>query len=197
MNTVGIFLDRDGTINEEVDFLTSPKDLKIIPKSAEAIKEANKLGLRVIVATNQSGIARGLLSEKQLGDIHNELLRKLAEHGAYIDKFYYCPHHPEIGEGKYRKDCECRKPGIGMLQRAAKDFGLDLSKSFVIGDKKIDIETGNNAGSIPILVLTGYGKQELEICRTNKLKISYVAENIFDAVQYIKSLMLKKPVLTS
>jgi len=197
MNNVGVFLDRDGTINEEVDFLTSPKDLRLIPKSADAIREANQMRLRVIVVTNQSGIARGLLTEKKLSEIHSELGRKLSESGARIDKFYYCPHHPESGDDAYRKDCECRKPGTGMLREAAREFGLDLSRSFVIGDKKIDIETALNAGSVPILVLTGYGKQELESCRGAGLKISYIADDLYGAVNHIKQILKPNPVFSS
>lgn len=187
MNKTGIFLDRDGTINEEVDFLTSPQHLHLIPKSADAIREANKLGLKVIVITNQSGIARGLLTEDQLFEIHKELALKLKQRDAYIDKFYFCPHHPEFGRGIYKKDCECRKPKIGMLKQSVEEFGIDLSRSFVIGDKEIDIQTGNNAGTKTILVKTGYGIQELELCRKDGLAIDYVAENLYNAIEYIKS----------
>ena len=192
MTQIGIFLDRDGTINEEMDFITSAKELHLIPGSAEAIREANKLGFKVIIITNQSGVARGLLSEEQLLNIHKNLLDQLDDLDAHIDAIYYCPHHPEFGTERYRMECECRKPNKGMLSQAAKEFGLDLNRSFVIGDRMIDVQTANNAGAIPILVLTGYGKQELDLCRQNNLRISYVAENLEDAMRHIDQTIRQK-----
>jgi len=181
MNDVGIFLDRDGTVNHEVDFLTSPDNLSLLPDAARAIHEANTLGWKVFVITNQSGIARGLLTEPQLETIHNALRLHLRAENATLDAIYYCPHHPD-----FNQLCECRKPKTGMLLQAQQEFRIDLKRSYVIGDKMIDIETARNAGAYGILVLTGYGKTELELCRQNKLKIDFVAENLYDAIQYIK-----------
>ena len=196
MNHIGIFLDRDGTINEEVDFLSSPRDLKLIPGSAIAIREANELGAKVIVVTNQSGIARGLLTEEQLTSIHETLRGLLKDHAAHIDAIYYCPHHPEAGKAPYRTECDCRKPNIGMLLQAAATFHIDLKKSFMIGDKMLDMQTGNNAGAITILVLTGYGQQELELCRQHHIRIDYVAENLYAAVRHVKELLNQEEPLT-
>ncbi|MBI4810172.1 MAG: D-glycero-beta-D-manno-heptose 1,7-bisphosphate 7-phosphatase [Ignavibacteriales bacterium] len=186
MNNIGIFLDRDGTINHEVDFLRLPTDLKLIEGSAAAIQEANKLGWKVFIITNQSGIARGILTEEQLRHIHKVLIEKLEANGAAIDAIYYCPHHPEVGQPPYRMECDCRKPKIGMLKYAVNDFNISLQNSFIIGDKLIDIQTGNNSGMTSILVLTGYGREELKHCREQNVHIDYVAENLFDAIQFVK-----------
>jgi D-glycero-D-manno-heptose 1,7-bisphosphate phosphatase len=190
MNPGGIFLDRDGTINQEVNFLTSPEELELIPRSASAIQEANQLGFKVFIVTNQSGIARGLLTENQLGHIHQTLIEKLLEHNARIDAIYYCPHHPEGEESPFAVDCSCRKPNTGMIEQATREFPLDLKRSFVIGDRLIDIQLGNNAGIPAILVLTGYGKNELDRCRQAGARIEHVAADLFDAMQYIKRVTL-------
>ncbi|HEY4613810.1 MAG TPA: HAD-IIIA family hydrolase, partial [Bacteroidota bacterium] len=107
---VGVFFDRDGTLNTEVDFLSRPDDLQLIPNAARAIREANTLGVKVFIITNQSGIARGLLSESDLARVHERLRQKLADDGAHVDGIYYCPHHPEYGGAQYKKQCTCRKP---------------------------------------------------------------------------------------
>ena len=191
MNRSGIFLDRDGTINEEVDFLTNPLDLRLIPGAADAIREANESGFKVFIITNQSGIARGLLTEERLGEIHAALVSKLAGHRAKIDAIYYCPHHPDFGQPPYRSECDCRKPKTGMIDQAVRAFGIDVRKSFVIGDRMIDVQTGNNAGAASILVLTGYGRSELELCRRNGVPIGHTAADLYAAVQYAKQSVLQ------
>jgi len=186
MKQVGIFIDRDGTINNEVEYLNTFSGLKLIPGSSTAIREANELGCKVFVVTNQSGIARGIITEDDLAKIHLTLREVLRQDGAYIDAIYYCPHHPEIGEQLYRIECDCRKPKTGMILRAVKEFDVELSKSYIIGDKMIDIQTGNNSGIKSILVLTGYGKEELKLCRQSNVKIDFIADNLYDAIQFIK-----------
>ena len=186
MKHAAIFLDRDGTINEEVDFLTSADELHLLPGSAEAIRLANTLGLKVIVITNQSGIARGLLTEEHLREIHAALTERLRGHQAVIDAFYYCPHHPDAELPQYRVACDCRKPGVGMITRAVQEFSIDPAQSFVIGDRLIDIQTGNAAGVESILVLTGYGKDELDLCRQQKADISFIAADLSEAMQYVR-----------
>ncbi|MDF1800518.1 MAG: D-glycero-beta-D-manno-heptose 1,7-bisphosphate 7-phosphatase [Planctomycetota bacterium] len=153
-----LFLDRDGTINVEVDYLSKLADLELIPGAAEAIAAANAAGLVVVVYTNQSGIARGMLSEADLDELHFELDRRLALQGARIDAYEYCPHHPEIGELPYRADCACRKPKPGMLLDAARAHGLDLGASWAVGDSLRDLDAARAAG-IPhrVLVRTGKG----------------------------------------
>ena len=186
MNRGGIFLDRDGTINTEVDYLSTPDQLELIPRSADAIREANGLGFKVFIITNQSGIARGILTEQQLSLVHDELNRRLTELDAHIDAFYFCPHHPDYGAAEYKKDCDCRKPNTGMIRQAAKEFNIDLQQSFVIGDRINDIQTGNNAGIPSILVLTGYGKKERTMFPESAADIDYVADDLYDAIQYVK-----------
>jgi D-glycero-D-manno-heptose 1,7-bisphosphate phosphatase len=185
MNPGGIFLDRDGTVNQEVNFLTSADDLELIPRSGEAIREANELGFKIFIVTNQSGVARGLLTEAALQEIHDALARELRKHGARVDAVYYCPHQP--GEGETPAEaCDCRKPNTGMIERALREFPVDLKRSFVIGDRLLDMQLGNNAGIPSILVLTGYGKEELELCRSANARIEHVASDLYDAIQYIK-----------
>jgi D-glycero-D-manno-heptose 1,7-bisphosphate phosphatase len=186
MKDACIFLDRDGTINEEVDFLSSPQNLHLLPRAAEAIREFNTLGFKIFIVTNQSGIARGLLTEKQLHEIHLTLIEKLSEHGVRIDAIYYCPHHPDFGEPQYHRECDCRKPRTGMITKAIQGFSADLSHSFVIGDRLIDIQMGNAVGIPSILVMTGYGKQELLLCQEHHADIVYIAADLFDAAQFVK-----------
>lgn len=192
MAEIGIFLDRDGTINEEIEFLHAPDQIRLIPKAADAIREFNMLGFKIFILTNQSGIAHGIFNENDLKEIHEKLLSILKKSNAKIDHIYYCPHHPEGKIEKYRKICNCRKPMTGMFEIAAKEYNINLSRSFVIGDKKIDIEAGNNCGAFSILVLTGYGKSELERCRETNTKIDFVAEDLYNAVQFIKNKSMEK-----
>lgn len=180
---VGVFFDRDGTINVDLDYLSDPKKLKLIPGAVEAIKEANDLGVRVFVITNQSGVARGLYDEKDVQAVHHRLQEVLKQYGARIDALFYCPHHPNYGIPPYRKVCTCRKPNTGMLKEAQKSFGINLKASFVVGDKCTDIETGRNAGCGTVLVLTGYWTTEAEECGKRS---DYVARDIYDAWKHIK-----------
>lgn len=189
---IGIFLDRDGTINEEVNYLSTPGEVHLIPGAADAIREANRLGLKVFVITNQSGIARGVFTEEYLAEVHSHLLQLLKDEHAHIDGVYYCPHHPDFGEGRYRRDCSCRKPNIGMLTQAAREFDIDIGKSFVVGDRMIDVQTGNNAGATSILVLTGYGKEEQTLLQQHHVHADHVAADLYEAVQYIKRLILQE-----
>lgn len=187
MNNIGIFLDRDGTINEELEFISSPDDVILIPRSAEAIREANQLGLKVFVITNQSGVARGFIKEEELVKVHNKLVELLNSEGAHLDAIYFCPHHPEFGVPPYKMECDCRKPNSGMLRQAEKEYNIDLKKSFVVGDRIIDVQTAHAVGATGILVLTGYGKNQIEEIQKNNIKIDYIAEDLYDAMQFIKT----------
>jgi D-glycero-D-manno-heptose 1,7-bisphosphate phosphatase len=182
-----VFLDRDGTINTEVGYLNHPDQVELIPRAGAAIKLLNKAGFTVIVITNQAGIAKGLVREELLPAIHQKLAQLLARQGAAIDGFYYCPHHPEGVVEQYRITCDCRKPLSGMLLRAAGEFSIDLSASYVIGDKSCDIELGRNAGARSILVLTGYGVTELARHREEGLAPpDYIALDLYDAAYWIR-----------
>jgi D-glycero-D-manno-heptose 1,7-bisphosphate phosphatase len=185
MGNAAVFLDRDGTVNEEVDFLTSPLDLHLIPRSAEAIRRANDLGLRVIIVTNQSGVARGLLTEAALLDVHRALTERLAAENARVDGIYYCPHHPSEGIDGYRKECDCRKPNTGMIDRAVREFRIDPARSYVIGDRMIDVALAKNAGARAILVLTGYGSAERGLCERDRMPLDYVADDLYDAIDFV------------
>ena len=184
---VGIFFDRDGTINEEVNYLSSPEQLRLLPRATQAIQQANALDCKVFIISNQAGVARGFLTEQQVQSVNQYLLQLLREDNCTIDKVYFCPHHPEFGESPYKAHCECRKPKIGMLLQAAREFQIDLSNSFVIGDKLTDIQTANNAGAKGILVKTGYGNEEMNLLQQNNVSVAYIADDIYDAVQFIKN----------
>lgn len=145
MSSTAVFLDRDGTICRDVHYMRRPEQFELLPGVAEGIKLLNELGVKVIVATNQSGVARGYFTETDLEKIHERMIDELLKREAKVDAIYYCPHHPD-------DNCDCRKPKIGMLKRAARDFGLELGKCFIIGDKKLDVETGQNAGCTSILI---------------------------------------------
>ncbi len=190
-NEVGIFFDRDGTINTEVDFLTHPEELELIPNAARAIHEANAYGVKVFVITNQSGIARGLLTEEDLRRIHHRFLTLLAECGARVDGIYYCPHHPDYGVPPYRRVCRCRKPGTGMLDRAAREHGIVLNASFVVGDRCNDILAGKSANCGTVLVLTGYGAAERDEC-FSATPLDHVAADAYAAWRYIKKQLDKR-----
>jgi histidinol-phosphate phosphatase family protein len=147
-----VFLDRDGVVIEEVNYLSRPDQLKLIPGSAHAIAYLRKAGFRVVIVTNQSGVARGYLTRKTLHAVHHLLGRRLAECGAKFDALYFCPHLPAKA-GK--KGCSCRKPELGMLKKAQKRFKLDLARSYFVGDTTTDTLTAKRAGCTAVLVRTG------------------------------------------
>lgn len=173
-------MDRDGTINEEVGYLSRLEELKIIPEAFAAIRLINESGMKAVVISNQSGVARGFFKEDFLDRVNSRLNELLGEQGAHIDGFYYCPHHPREGRGIYLQACECRKPEPGLLLAAARDMDIDLHRSFMIGDMLKDIDAAKKAGAKGILVRTGYGRN---ITATDKPV--YIADNILDAVQWI------------
>ncbi len=157
MLRAAIFLDRDGTINVEKEFASRPEDLTLIEGAATAIRRFNELGYQVVVISNQSGVARGYHTEEQVDEFHDHLDQTLKESSAKIDAYYYCPHHPEHGD---KLDCDCRKPAPGLFLRAAKERQIDLTRSFMIGDRARDLVAAVSAGVSPIMVATGYGKAE-------------------------------------
>jgi len=180
-----IFLDRDGTINEDIGYVSSPDELVIYHYAARAVRLINEAGLKVIVITNQSGIARQLYDEETLAAIHKRLMDELARDGAHLDAVYYCPHHPHIGNALYRQRCECRKPSPGMLQQAAHEHDIDLGVSYVIGDKASDMNLATNAGARGVLVLTGYGRETLANRDQWPCAPEMIADDLLDAVRQI------------
>jgi D-glycero-D-manno-heptose 1,7-bisphosphate phosphatase len=149
-----VFLDRDGTIAEEVGYLNHVSRFRMFPFVASALRRLNEAGCPVIVVTNQSGIARGYFPESLVHEVHQWMMQQLLESGAKVDAIYYCPHAPS-------ENCNCRKPRTGMLERAAREHALDLRRSFVVGDRYADVELALNAHARSILVRTGYGEGEL------------------------------------
>ncbi len=174
-----VFLDRDGTICVEKNYLSKIEDLELIPGSAEAIHLLNKSGYKVVIISNQSGIAKGYLDEHTVKKINEALILELAKHKAQIDGIFYCPHHPK-GFPPFNKKCLCRKPAPGMILKASQQLKLDVSQSVVIGDKLSDIETAHRLKIPGILVLTGYGKSQLR--NSSSIKPEYIANHLLDAV---------------
>ena len=155
-----VFLDRDGTIIEEAGYPDRLDRLVFFPFSVDAIRTLNAGGFVVVVITNQSGIARGIVPEPFVGDAHRYIAERVRAGGARIDAFYYCPHHPDAIDPALRGPCDCRKPRPGLLRRAAADLGLDLSRSFVVGDRWKDIGAGQPDGVRGVLVRTGVGRDQ-------------------------------------
>ncbi|MEO7675015.1 MAG: HAD family hydrolase [Pyrinomonadaceae bacterium] len=166
------FIDRDGTLIEEVNFLSRVEDLRMFPFTPKAIEMLKENGFLIIVVTNQSGIGRNIYGESDMNAVHSQIQKKL---GASIDAFYFCPHLPCDG-------CECRKPGLGMIEAARLDFDIDMTRSWMIGDKKIDIETGFQAEIKTAMVRTGYGSQQV-----NDLERSpdIIAVDLLNAVEML------------
>jgi len=159
-----VFLDRDGTINEDTPFITRPEQLKLLPGAAEAVRMMRESGYRMVVVTNQPTIARGDCSVAELLRIHDHMEMELSREGAFLDGIYYCPHHPDKGfageRAELKMECECRKPGDGMIRLAARELNLDLKSSWMIGDRTGDIQAAHNSGVRSILLRTGMGGRD-------------------------------------
>ena len=176
-----VFLDRDGTIAEEMGYVNHVDRLQIFPYAAEAIRQLNRAEIPVIVVTNQSGIARNIFPESLVHEVHKKMISELAAAGAWIDAIYFCPHKSE-------EICDCRKPNPGMLERAAREHGLELAASWVVGDRYADLEMAHAVGARGILVMTGYGRGEYELHRSAWPKPpDLVTENLKEAVRQILS----------
>jgi D-glycero-D-manno-heptose 1,7-bisphosphate phosphatase len=183
---IGVFIDRDGTISEEVGYVNHISRYQVYPWTAAAIRNFNEAGLKAIVVTNQAGVARGYFTEELVKQVHEKLVTEMTRAGARFDAIYYCPHHPSVGEPPYRQSCNCRKPKTGMLKRAAAEFGIDVSQSFVIGDRYGDIELAENAGAQSVFVLSGYGLGEYEYQRHKwKRQPDWVARDLLEASQLV------------
>jgi len=178
-----IFLDRDGVVIEDSHYLGNSARVRLVPGAAETIAELNRAGWAVVIVTNQSGVARGLFPLEAVGAVHDHLAGLLRGHGARIDAFHFCPHHPEADVPAFRLDCECRKPKPGMLCRAAAELGLDLAESWMIGDRESDLEAGAAAGCRTVLVRTGYGSSVNPAgLDRDALRLELVAADLADAV---------------
>ena len=186
MKRRAVFIDRDGTISEEVGYVNHPSRYRVFPYSAEAVRALNEAGWLAILVTNQAGVARGYFAEEMIGKVHNLLRQELERGGARLDAIYYCPHHPSVGDAPYRLDCDCRKPRPGLIHRAAEDFEIDLARSWMVGDRYGDMELAHNAGVRAAFVLSGYGRGEWEYQRSVwKHQPDLVAEDLLEAVKKI------------
>ena len=184
MKRRAVILDRDGTLIREAGYLDRLERLEFFPYTVDAIRALNRSGLAVIVATNQSGVGRGLLEESFVKEAHSHINERLARGGAHIDAWYYCPHHPDATRAEYCQRCECRKPRSGMFQRAAQELDLDLSRSFAVGDRWPDVEAGVAVGAQGILVRTGYGRTS-EVSGSARVTAAACVDNLVEAVTWI------------
>jgi len=179
MSHAAVFLDRDGTINEEMGYINHLSRFRLLPRAAAAIRRLNEAGLKVVVVTNQSGAARGYFPAALVDEVHAHLTKLLAEAGAHVDGIYACLHGPEAG-------CDCRKPRPTLILQAARDLDLDLARSYAVGDRYKDMETAINAGVKGILVLTGYGRGEYEYLRgAPPTPPAHVAADLDAAVEWL------------
>jgi D-glycero-D-manno-heptose 1,7-bisphosphate phosphatase len=179
-----VFLDRDGTLIEESGYLDRLERLAFFPYTVDAVRLLNRAGFAVVVLTNQSGVARGIVREAFVAEAHRHIEDRLAAGGARVDRFYYCPHHPAAAIDALRRACECRKPRPGMLRQAAADLDLDLSRSFSVGDRWHDLEAGRAVGARGVLVRTGYGRTA-EQAPPAGAPADAVVDNLMEAVSWI------------
>lgn len=181
-----VFLDRDGTINEQMGYINHLSRFQLLPRAAVAIRLLNDNKVPAVVVTNQSGLARGYFPESLLAEVHLKMKTELALVGAHVDGLYICPHHPEAKEPRYRVACNCRKPGTALFTRAAQDLALDLARSYLVGDRWSDLKAAARCGARGLLVLTGYGRGDLAyIGPGQEVQPVFVAEDIYDAVLWI------------
>lgn len=181
-----VFLDRDGTINEQMGYINHISRFVMLPRAAAAIRLLNAQGIPVVVVSNQSGLARGYFPESLIQEVHAKMNRVLAEAGAHVDGIYICPHHPEAKEEHFRLACDCRKPRPGLFLQAAADLDLDLGRSYVVGDRWSDLKAAAAVQAKGVLVLTGYGRGDYEyIGPTQPVQPTYVADDLYAAVEWI------------
>ncbi|OIP50547.1 MAG: D-glycero-beta-D-manno-heptose-1,7-bisphosphate 7-phosphatase [Deltaproteobacteria bacterium CG23_combo_of_CG06-09_8_20_14_all_60_8] len=181
-----VFLDRDGTINEQMGYINHLSRFHLLPGVAAAIRLLNQAGVPVVVVSNQSGVGRGYFPASLVNEVHDMMKNELAREEARVDGLYFCPHHPEAKVEEYRLACHCRKPKIGMFEAAAREMGLDLSASYVVGDRWTDLKAAANCGATGVLVLTGYGRGDLlYMAPVEAVKPRHVAEDLHAAVQWI------------
>jgi D-glycero-D-manno-heptose 1,7-bisphosphate phosphatase len=179
-----VFLDRDGTINEDVGYLSALSQLTLYPFAIDAIRLLNRAGYRVPVVTNQGGIAMGAIAPAFVEVLHEEIDRRLAAAGAHVDGWYSCPHHPEAVVDTYRRACRCRKPATGLAEEAIAALGIDPARSWVIGDKWIDVQLGHAIGARALLVRTGWGRR-MEAARPPGQRVEAIVDDLAAAVAFV------------
>ena len=179
-----VFIDRDGTLIEEVGYLDRVERVELYPWTIDAVRALNRAGFRVVLTTNQSGVARGFFTEAVVDDVHQHIASLLESGGARIDAYYYCPHHPDGKVEQYAVRCDCRKPARGLVDRAARELGIDPAQSFVIGDRWLDVELARTVGARGVLVRTGYGLTE-EARPREPLAADAIVDNLIAAASWI------------
>lgn len=179
-----VFLDRDGTLIEEVGYLDRPERVVLYPYATDAVRALNQAGLPVVIVTNQSGVARGFFSEEVVQEVHRRIADLLAAGGAHIDAYYYCPHHPDGRVAAYAVRCECRKPGRALVDRAVREFGVDPAQSIAVGDRWLDVGLARTIGGRGVLVRTGYGADEERRPKPG-LDADAVVNNLAEAASWI------------
>ena len=180
-----VFMDRDGCLTEEVGYVNHPSRIRLLPRTAAAVRRLNQAGVAAVMVTNQAGVARGYFPEAVLHAANARMCCELEAAGARLDGLYVCMHHPSKGRPPYRAECDCRKPRPGLIKRAATELGLDLGASVMVGDKLSDVAAAHAAGTAGVLVLTGYGRGEWEYQRdAQAVNPDHVAEDLLDAVDW-------------
>ena len=179
-----IFLDRDGTLNVDVGYLHAIEQLKLYPWTGDALRLLKRAGYLLVVVSNQAGIAQGMIAPGFVEEAHAEMLRRVRDSGGDLDALYYCPHHPRGAVKELATDCRCRKPRPGMIEDAARDLGIDVSRSWTVGDKWLDVQLGQAAGTRSILVRTGWGAEQ-EKQRPERQTVDAICDNLIHATSII------------
>ena len=179
-----IFLDRDGTLNVDVGYLHAIEQLKLYPWTGDALRLLKRAGYLLVVVSNQAGIAQGMIAPGFVEEAHAEMLRRVRDSGGDLDALYYCPHHPRGAVKELATDCRCRKPRPGMIEDAARDLGIDVSRSWTVGDKWLDVQLGQAAGTRSILVRTGWGADQ-EKQRPERQTVDAICDNLIHATSII------------
>ncbi len=179
-----MFLDRDGTLIEDVDYLRGLEQITVFPWTIDALRLIARAGFLTVVVTNQSAVARGMVTEDFIRETHAELNRRFERGGARVDAFYFCPHHPDAAIERYRGQCRCRKPAPGMIEDAARDWSIDLARSWMVGDRWIDVSTGNAATVRSLLVRTGHAARVQEAASPD-IRADAILNNLMEAVGWI------------
>ncbi len=179
-----VFLDRDGTLNVDVGYLHALDQLELFPWTGDALRLLKRAGYLLVVVSNQAGIAQGMIAPGFVEQAHAEMVRRVREGGGDLDALYFCPHHPRGAVAQYSTDCRCRKPRPGMIEDAARDLGIDVARSWVVGDKWLDVQMGRAAGARSILVRTGWGVDQ-ERRRPEGQQVEAICDNLIAAVSVI------------
>ncbi|MEW5946718.1 MAG: HAD family hydrolase [bacterium] len=189
-----VFIDRDGTLNEDMGYVNHVSRFHIFPRSIEAIRLLNRAGVLAVLVSNQSGVAMGYFPDERVREIHDHMNRELASAGVRLDGVYYCPHHPRAAVEEYRMECRCRKPATGMADRAVRELGIAVERACVVGDKPSDFRLAHRLGVPGVLVMTGYGRGEWEYNRHGwERRPDHVCEDLLDAVRWFLDTSEKRP----